>query len=626
MNKKKLRYFAVTVLFLCGSSLFSQEILSGIEINQSVREHYHNTAGDRHRETPGLKSLAGSMLELPFFDDFSQSTVYPDPEKWTDSYVFINNNYPVNPVSVGVATFDALDNTGAMYPHASTWPFTADRLTSAPLNLNYAPEDSIYLSFFYQPQGRGDMPQTGDSLRLEFYSPERENWDIVWSVPGTDLHDFRLVMVPVTGPDYLQEGFRFRFSNIASISDMPANPGAMGNGDHWHVDYVYLDSGRSFSDTVFSDVAFVKPPGSLLINYESMPWSHFLQGRVAEMASVLNVAYRNNDNVARNVGRRFSIYNVNENKTAHSFSAGASNIPPSQTVEYSADLAYTFDAASSHSALFMVRAWLETGESDFKGNDTVAFMQKFGDYFAYDDGTAEKGYGLFGGGTENAKMAVRFSTYRSDSLKAVDIYFNQSLNNASQRFFNLAIWDDNNGRPGNLIHNSEGLLPVYEEGLNRFHRYHLDHAVAVSRVFYVGIVQTSTEFLNVGWDINRNNSSRIFYNIHGDWRNTAYEGSLMIRPVTGGSPVTSVPRKPAAEEMIRVYPNPATRFIHIELPPEIDGSSVTYKLYNRTGQMVYRATGHEQTLELSGLPPGIYFLSIETGNTLRETRKIMITR
>jgi hypothetical protein len=611
------RLFVLAITFCWSHALVAQEILTDIQINQPVRDHYMHA--------PNLKSLSGTMLELPFFDDFSQSKIYPDDEKWSDTYVFINYNYPVNPRSAGVATFDALDHTGALYPRASIWPFIADQLTSRPINLNYSPLDSIYLSFFYQPQGRGDMPQKGDSLRLEFYSPGTEGWNLVWSVPGTALHDFRLVMIPVTNPDFLQEGFRFRFSNKASISDMPANPGAMGNGDHWHVDYVYLNSGRNFADTIFRDVAFTEPPGSLLINYESMPWAHFLQGRVAEMASVITMAYRNNDNVTRNVGRRLSIYNVYENKPVYSFSAGAANIGASEIVEYSSDLAYTFDAAGNDQALFRVKAWLETAGFDYKGNDTVTYLQKFGDYFAFDDGTAEKGYGLYGGGTENARLAVRFNTYRTDSLKAVDIFFNQSLNDVSQKFFHLAIWDDNNGRPGNIIHIREGLLPEYGDNLNRFHRYHLDEYVIVPRVFYAGIIQTSNEFINLGWDINRDNSSRIFYNIHGDWRNTAFNGSLMIRPVVAGVPVTVTPPAPYTGD-IKVYPNPATRYIHIGLPPEIDRNTVVYKLYNTTGQIVYRGTGQEEALEVSGFPPGIYFLNIEAGSLIRETRRIVITR
>ncbi len=598
-------------------SALSQEVLTGLEVNQSVRESY--------QQQPSVKSDETSMLDIPFFDDFSTSDIYPDSEKWSDRYAFINDDYPVNPISVGVATLDAIDHTGSLYQHATTLPFLADRLTSHSLHLNYPESDSIYLSFFYQPQGMGDMPQPHDSLRLEFYSPVTDSWRVVWSVPGVSLHDFRLVMIPVRDPDYLQEGFRFRFSNIASIADNRFNPGARGNADHWHIDYVYLNKGRSFADTVFSDVAFVKPLESLLNNYSSMPWDQFLAGRLAEMGSVLPVTYRNNDIVTRSVRRQFSIYDVYGNRTVHSSSGGTVNIAPGDVHQYDSDVAYSFNSDNPDSALFRITAWLVTDEFDYKGNDTVIYYQDFKNFYALDDGTAENGYGLFGGGSENARLAYRFRAYKADSLRAIRIYFNQSLNNVSRQYFSLAVWDDNNGKPGNLIYSQEGVRPEYEEELNRFHTYQLDSAISVSQVFYVGLIQTNTEFLNIGFDVNRNNRNRIFYNIHGEWVNSSFEGSLMIRPVVGRSLSHTLFSKHVEKRGLKVYPNPVVDVLYIDLETDVDPASVTYKLYNRLGQLVYNGSGLIQSIDLSSFPPGIYFLITESRSVEFETKKILIT-
>ncbi len=613
---KTLLYVSL-ILALHTLCALSQEILTGLEINQSVRESY--------KQLPSVKSDAIPMLEIPFFDDFSTSDVYPDSEKWSDRYAFINDDYPVNPVSVGVATLDAIDHTGSLYQHATTWPFPADKLTSHPLNLNYPESDSIYLSFFYQPQGKGDIPQPHDSLRLEFYSPLSDSWSVVWSVPGVSLHDFRLVMIPVRDNDYLQEGFRFRFSNIASIADNPFNPGARGNADHWNIDYVYLNKGRSYTDTVFRDVAFIKPLESLLNNYSSMPWDQFVAGRIAEMGSVLPVTYRNNDIVTRSVRRQFSIYDVYGNRTAHSFSGGTVNIEPGDVHQYESDVAYSFSSDNPDSALFRITAWLETDEFDYKGNDTVIFYQDFKNFYALDDGTAENGYGLFGGGAENASLAYRFRAYREDSLRAIQIYFNQSLNNASRQFFNLAVWDDKNGNPGNLIYSQEGVRPEYEGELNRFHTYQLDSAISVSQVFYVGLIQNNNQFLNIGFDVNRDNSNRIFYNIHGHWVNSSFEGSLMIRPVVGRTISPPLFNKPVKKRGLKVYPNPAVDLLYIDLETDVDPASVTYKLYNRHGQLVYNRSGLTRTIDLSSFPPGIYFLVTESRSIEFETKKILIT-
>lgn len=595
----------------------SQEILRDLEVNRSVKEQYLSF--------PRIKSTSGGLLELPFFDDFSGTQVYPDHENWSDRNVFINSDYAVNPVSIGTATFDAIDHTGSLYEQASVWPFISDFLTSRPVNMDFPPEDSIYLSFFYQPQGKGDVPQTNDSLRLEFYSPETETWRVVWSAAGDSLHDFRLVMLPVTSPEYLKENFRFRFSNIASLADNRFNPGAKSNCDHWHIDYVYLDRGRTAGDSVFSDIAFVSPLSSLLNNYESMPWKHFQAGRVAEMGSVIPVTYINNDRVTRSADRHFSVQDVYENRIAYSFSGGTANIPPTETQNYSPPLAYSFNTDVNDSALFRIKAWLTTDDFDRKSNDTISYYQKFSNYFALDDGTAENGYGLFGGGTENAKIAYRFRTYTHDSLRAIKIYFNQSLNDASRQYFHIAVWDDDGGQPGELLYSSEGLRPVYEESLNRFHTYYLDSALYISGIFHTGIIQTSNEFLNIGWDINNDNSNRIFYNIYGQWQKTSFEGSLMIRPVVG-SPLSAPVNETPAKSGLKVYPNPAVNYLFIELETETDLNSVVHKLYNRLGQMVYQGTGNEYRIDLSNLPPGIYFLRTETKNSSFKTKKILITQ
>jgi hypothetical protein len=608
-----------SLFFIIGTlHTYAQEVLTGIAVNSPVRDNY--------LQASLLKSSPDGMIELPFFDDFSGRKIYPDSRKWSDRYAFINNNYPVNPVSIGVATLDAIDHTGSLYEHATTWPFVADRLTSRPVNLNFQASDSIYLSFYYQPQGTGDNPQPRDSLRLEFYSPEEEAWLSVWSVPGDSLRDFRLVMIPVTDPRYLTEGFRFRFSNIASLADNRFNPGSIGNADHWNIDYVYLNRERSFSDTVFRDITFIEPLESLLNNYHSMPWSHFQTGRITEMNSEISITYRNNDNVTRSVRREFSIFNVYENRTVHSFSEGIINIGPGTVRLDNPLMAYSFNTTIQDSALFRIRAWLVTDDFDFKGNDTVTFYQKFNNYFALDDGTAENGYGLFGGGTENARLAYRFRAYRPDTLRAIQIYFNQSMNDASIQYFNLAVWDDNNGRPGDLIYTQEGEKPVYEDELNKFHTYHLDSAIHISQVFYVGLIQTTSEFLNIGFDVNRNNRDKIFYNIYGDWMNSAFDGSLMIRPVVGAPIRTKALPGEDNRKDLNIYPNPVSNTLHISPEPGIEPGSVTYKLFNRVGQIVYQGSGNISTIDVSSLPTGVYFLKPESSSAVFKTRKILVTR
>jgi len=175
-------------------------------------------------KAPTQVKSSGPFLSLPFIEDFSSTNLYPDPDKWEDAHVLINNSFPLNQLGYGVATFDAIDSTGQIYEDAKTSAFTADHLTSRSLNLDLGGDTSVYLSFFYQPQGLGDAPEPTDSLVLEFFTPQTNRWIWIWSQPGSQSHDFKQVMIPVRGALFMQAGFKFRFRNYATLADS-YNPG-----------------------------------------------------------------------------------------------------------------------------------------------------------------------------------------------------------------------------------------------------------------------------------------------------------------------------------------------------------------------------------------------------------------
>ena len=117
-------------LLACLVNIPAQEVVTGLQSNYAVIKN-----AEKHRESKGLTSA--DTLALPFFDDFSGHSIFPDIKKWTDSYVFINNTYSDRQITAGIATFDALDNSGRMYSTANSTGFEADHLTSQPINLNY---------------------------------------------------------------------------------------------------------------------------------------------------------------------------------------------------------------------------------------------------------------------------------------------------------------------------------------------------------------------------------------------------------------------------------------------------------------------------------------------------------
>jgi len=281
------------ILLFVISSVYSQEIITTLKVNPVLVNKKHT----QHKRTN--KSLQAA-LKLPFVDDFSNYTGYPDSNLWADDYVFINQQFALFPPTLGVATFDALDPNGFMYSWSTTFAFPADTLTSQPIRLDsifqpiykaIRPSDSLYLSFYFQPGGgRGPMwtrignaPDPEDSLLLEFYSPSLQQWNEVWSTQGmpldsiylTDSLYFKYVLIPITdSASYYSNGFQFRFRNFCSLGTL-SNPSWASNCDEWNIDYVYLGVNRSMNDTVLNDLTFVEAAPSFLKNYQAMPAEQF---------------------------------------------------------------------------------------------------------------------------------------------------------------------------------------------------------------------------------------------------------------------------------------------------------------------------------------------------------------
>jgi hypothetical protein len=188
--------------------------------------------------------------------------VEADPDWfWLDNRAFINSTYPIDPRSYGVATMDGLDQFGQPYNKNSPSTYgNADLLTSKPLYLGgLVAADSLIFSFIYQAKGVGDFPNPRDSLVVEFRDQFTGDWRVVWAVPGFDHPDSvdlawrnGIFHVPVrigpSDPQFYFNGGQFRFRNKASLA---------GNNDHWHIDYVRLDTGRTTRDTILGDIAFM---------------------------------------------------------------------------------------------------------------------------------------------------------------------------------------------------------------------------------------------------------------------------------------------------------------------------------------------------------------------------------
>jgi hypothetical protein len=612
--------FVYIILIIFCPTLKAQEVITGLQSNIQVRAAWEKS--DKRKAIAAYDTLV-----LPFSDDFSKLTVYPDQAKWLDNFVFINNTYSNQQITAGVATFDALDNTGRLYESASAFGFMADQLTSRPINLNYSPSDGIYFSFFYEPGGLGDFPEPKDSLTLQFYAPSERTWYSVWQAEGTTVHPFKAVIIPVNNPRFLKRGFQFRFINYASLSAGTADPSMTGNGDIWNIDYILLDKNRNSSDTIPPDVAFTLPVRSVLKTQEAMPWRQFRKVFLSEMGPFIRTHYRNNDKIIRNITRNYEIADIYKNNIVISFSAGATNIDPGASIDYNANLLYTFNSDNPDSALFRIKSYMITDVFDPKQNDTIIYYQRFSDYFAYDDGTSEAGYGINGLGSRNAMVAYRFKSFIADTLRAIRICFNDSYQNANQRTFDLMVWSDNNGIPGDVAYIQEEMTVRQGEGINGFYTYILNDPLPINGIFYIGWKQRSETFLNAGFDVNTPNGDKQFYWLNGNWNLSQANGSLMIRPVAGRAMTTTAIRDIVPESnILKIWPNPANSLLNIDAGELLlSSSALTISIYDISGREIMTRKFKEQ-IDVSRLPNGIYLLVVNINGKLAGHNRFIKTR
>lgn len=595
-----MRKFTVLFFILVSLSSFAQEVISDLVSNPVLADY-------KHKINPFK-----STLSLPFIDDFSYDSHQVDNDLWMESSVFVNRTYPINPPTIGVATFDGLDANGFardFSPSTSSEP--SDTLLSQTIDLSGI--SSAYFMFYYQAKGMGDAPQQLDKLVLEFF--DGSVWNEVWSVNGQTMTEFEKVVEVIDSAVYLTNNFQFRFRNYATIS---------GNFDHWHLDYVKIDELLSATDTSeLNDVAFVYSSPSFLNRYSEMPWTHFKNNEANELKDSIDILIRNND-ASINVDYQFNVFE-NNNQFYHYPLLGVSrnvsildydtignfsfNNPP---IDFQSNV---FSSFQLDTTTFVVQNIIGTSTTDRKENDTLYHTQKFHHTFAYDDGTAESAYGL---NVDGAKLAYQFKLNRPDEkLRAVQMYFPQMLDSVNNIPFDLTVWDNNNGQPGDTLY-TQRVYPVHTEN-GEFHTYIIDNPFLVSGTIYIGWKQSTDDLLNIGLDKNNEANNYMFYNIGSGWLNSTYPGAWMIRPfISLNNIILDVNENNNA---FKVFPNPAEN----ELFVETKGNENIISIYNLQGVLVKQITSTPALTKINveGLSPALYIIEV-LNNKGSNYKKIII--
>lgn len=603
-------FVSFAILILQVSEARGQQLI-GLTQNQEIKKAAAEK-GSRRKSTGALTSL-----ELPFFEDFSAITVYPDPGKWTDIYAFVNTSFPDMPPSVGVATLDAIDEYGNVYA-VNDQVTPSDTLTSVAFNLapyrNSAEE--VRLSFFCQAGGKGEMPDPKDSLVLEFFSPLDDEWKWAWKAPGGQAGPFRQNIITVPQSFY-EDGFRFRFRNYTSMSpnEVVGKYGALSNVDQWHIDYIMLNTKPLTNHVSINDIALVDPLTDLLFDYVTIPWHHV---DYAQRIGRNKVRY-----VINNLERADTAMSINRSYRVKDMFTGEVNdyevytekIDPDTFMIRNDPFDHSFSYKPSEYGHFEITAYLKTHPSQFLGNDTVKYSQLFRDYYAYDDGTAEYGFGISGESTSEAMIASRFPVFRQDTIRGIDIFFNKTRNDyTADLSFKLCIWKNMGGIPGDTLYVSqEDYTPDPGTGLLEFKRYTipLSREIIVDDTVFVGIKQLTEDFINIGYDVSHDNRRNILVNITGAWFSTDSlnpAGSLMIRPVFSRQAMPSgVSDGKSEPETLRLYPNPARDLIHIAVnEKDMDGPG-QIQVYDIAGRRVL-VHDIQESITISHLKSGIYIM------------------
>lgn len=700
--------FLLLVFLLSEPNVSAQETLTGLSINSQLQQ-----------KNLVLKSTEATEITttLPFFDDFTTSKIYPNQQYWVGKQVFINKDFPYLPPNTAAATFDVLDEKGEVYSNASIRAFKADTLQSVLIRLDSIFEqtpqalsaaDSLYFSFYYQPQGRGDKPETQDSLILQFGYPTGEleldfvdstrvwiddyllanqidsifpldtlfapfgcdtnlfiisnqiltwgdtlmipcdsvfkpatNWTTVWAMQGGQTLEefyaeestyFKQVLIPVTDPNFFSERFQIRFFNYGSIAENSL-PTYRSNVDQWNIDMVYLDKGRDFKDTTYTKISFTERAPSFLKRYQAMPYKQYRADPTNAVRPAFELFITNLDSITHNTTYRYKATQINGSQT-FSYDGGNCNLLPFsvsgfQTCESGCGAAHACPPVASlfsldfdrDSTSYLITHYISDSTLAVPLTDSIQFTQGFYNYFAYDDGTPELGYGLEPAG---AHMAVQYKMVVPDTLNGVQMLFNRTYDDANNNFFDIVVWKDNNGKPGEEIYRLQRQRPIWDETLYGFHYYSFPHPLVINGTFYIGLMQEDIGSINIGFDASLDNSQYNFYKSDDQWSNSLYAGSIMIRPVVGSSYFVGNEEIITSENpKLNIFPNPASTLINLRADGFDNNNTTEISIFDLTGRRVYSSKWQNQ-IKLDFLTKGIYLIRVNNASGQYATQKLLI--
>lgn len=610
MDKVKL----YVVFLLCGWSAIAQAQLVEYPLQKKPENKTNSAARIR----------AISPVSLPFWDDFS----FTDQSHAVDSLwinndkVIVSSGQGINAPTLNVATFDGLDKNGLPYNSTDNLDFGyRDTLESQPIKMTAVAlpfRNNVFLTFFYQAGGNGEPPDPSDFLRLDFKNSTNV-WETILTLRADD-DDFDPslfydTLVRINQNRFYHDEFRFRFVSFGRKS---------GRYDTWSIDYVYLNVRNSYDmNTSISDRALTKPFTSVLGEYFSVPYNHFVSNPSANFtkpnfelnnlkdttfAQVLNyTSYFNITNYKNGVG------NTSFNGVLD-FEEAIGALPSLSRATYQLKNlpAVSNFNPTADSASISLKLGFNSGDNDydyysryepieFRVNDTIAHTFTLADYYAYDDGEAEYAAGLTTAGNYLAYQFI-MKTHNKDTLSGVSIHFPYVAGTGASSM-ELYIFDNEGGKPGRVLY--EQNFEVARKSDNEFITADLFEGIIVQDTFYIGYREPASGRIRIGLDKSHNATERMYFKATegGVWSNNWITGSMMIRPHFGKPQVVNgVPeeRKPAV-----FYPNPNAGELYVK--GQIDRLQV-FSITGQSADFRIEEWGDERKLSLINPSSGLYLV------------------
>ncbi len=237
-------------------NLVTSFVRSGVDTGRADSGNYMPGTGGFHRwyltaydnEIPANESQISmtviSPLNIPIVN-FFQVAGLPDSLTWRIVDVDINDR-SVSPPS------------GPLALNFNGKPNGADSLELYPTDLRGYEGQGLVLSYYYQPQGQGNAPEPGDSLKVEFLNSAGE-WMVVRSYPGSPVVPFVHEIIdldsePSGSGTFYHSQFQLRLSSRGLPSVVTPN-------DDWFVDDLYFGIEGPLAllsrDSVFFDTTAV---------------------------------------------------------------------------------------------------------------------------------------------------------------------------------------------------------------------------------------------------------------------------------------------------------------------------------------------------------------------------------